>query len=475
MAYGNAQLLGSGINASLGQQDFSGYERAGQVWGKTITNMGEQIGDAIKTSKENERRIKKAEQMAKSIRDAIPELSEMGNNALAELANPDLTTNQKLAIAAGIEDSLKIGVLGLEQNRANAMLKMQQDEFNAKLNAPTSISAPATKEVGDGKGGTITVQWDSETGQWFPIAENVRGVNNFAANSIPLPDATPQPKQSKSFFDFAGEAIKRGLGIKEEPNPEGEDFGVLPMKDGYPNYGTFEDATRRSDGSQTVGGGIGYTPAKTETKSKPELVTLPDGTQAYGSFENGVFVPAKTAGGEIMTVKEPEMTPVQKAAAEKAKNEIIKKNNNAVSEAKEFIQSLEELEKSPGFTNLFGTNIGVPTWWAGSAGADAKRDLEQITGKAFASAIEVLRGTGPISDAEGRAVSAAYTALDSSMSEDRAKKEISKLKRKLNRLIEVSRQEAEAIAKDASFTVQSEMTDEDVDDARLQRLLNPNK
>jgi hypothetical protein len=140
MAYGNAQRLGETINPALMQADYSGFANAGAILGNTLANTGQQIGDAIKTSKENERKLKKAEKVAKSIQDlAIPGLSEMGESALSELANPDLTTNQKLAIAEGIEDSLKIGVLGIEQKRADAMLKLQQDQLGAKISAAGAI------------------------------------------------------------------------------------------------------------------------------------------------------------------------------------------------------------------------------------------------------------------------------------------------------------------------------------------------
>jgi hypothetical protein len=73
--------------------------------------------------------------MAKSIRDAIPELADMANNSLEQLSNPDLSQRDRLAIAEGIQDSLKIGVMGLENKRSNAMLEIQQAELDAKIAA----------------------------------------------------------------------------------------------------------------------------------------------------------------------------------------------------------------------------------------------------------------------------------------------------------------------------------------------------
>jgi len=135
MAYGNAQRLGETINPQLMNVDFSAYERAGATTGNALANIGQQVGGVIKQYGDDEKTIKKSAQMAKSIRDAIPELAGMADNALAELSNPDLSQRDRLAIAEGIQDSLKIGVMGLENKRSNALLEIQQDELDAKIAA----------------------------------------------------------------------------------------------------------------------------------------------------------------------------------------------------------------------------------------------------------------------------------------------------------------------------------------------------
>jgi hypothetical protein len=135
MPYGNGQRLGETINPQLMRADYSGFTNAAAVAGNTFANIGQQIGGAIKQYGDDEKTIKKSAQMAKSIRDAIPELAGMANNALAELSNPDLSQRDRLAIAEGIQDSLKIGVMGLENNRSNALLEIQQAELDAKIAA----------------------------------------------------------------------------------------------------------------------------------------------------------------------------------------------------------------------------------------------------------------------------------------------------------------------------------------------------
>jgi hypothetical protein len=101
----------------------------------------------------------------------------------------------------------------------------------------------------------------------------------------------------------------------------------------------------------------------------------------------------------------------------------------AAVEAQGFVSALDELEKHPGFSNLFGSNVGVPTWYPGSSGADAKAVLGKVQGKAFLEAIEKLRGMGALSEKEGETATKAYSALTPSMSEDAAKKEIATLKK----------------------------------------------
>ena len=134
MPYGSGQRLGETIDPRLMQADYSGFTNAAAVAGNALAGIGQQIGAGIKQYGEDEKTIKKSAQMAKSIRDAIPELADMANNSLEQLSNPDLSQRDRLAIAEGIQDSLKIGVMGLENNRSNAMLQLEADKIAAAAN-----------------------------------------------------------------------------------------------------------------------------------------------------------------------------------------------------------------------------------------------------------------------------------------------------------------------------------------------------
>ncbi len=134
MPYGSGQRLGETIDPRFMQADYSGFTNAAAITGNALANIGQQIGAGIKQYGDDEKTIKKSAQMAKSIRDAIPELADMANNSLEQLSNPDLSQRDRLAIAEGIQDSLKIGVMGLENNRSNAMLKLEAAKIAAAGN-----------------------------------------------------------------------------------------------------------------------------------------------------------------------------------------------------------------------------------------------------------------------------------------------------------------------------------------------------
>lgn len=122
------------------------------------------------------------------------------------------------------------------------------------------------------------------------------------------------------------------------------------------------------------------------------------------------------------------MSAADQAKADTSQKEKELKDISAIDQSSQFINILDKLEKHEGFSNLFGSNIGVPTWWAGSAGADARAILDQIDSKAFMESIKSLKGMGALSDAEGRKASSAFISLKPSMSEDAAKEAISEAK-----------------------------------------------
>jgi len=140
MAYGNAQRLGQTINPQFMQVDFSPYERAGATMGNAYANLGQQVGNTIKEYSTNEKEIKKAIQIADSIKSGIPGLAPMAQEALSKLNDPNLSQRDRLAVAESIKDSLNIGITGLQEKRA-------QEEFNMRRAAAGAASSARNAEA----------------------------------------------------------------------------------------------------------------------------------------------------------------------------------------------------------------------------------------------------------------------------------------------------------------------------------------
>jgi len=143
MPYGNAQRLGDTIDPRLMQADFSGFANAGMIQGQALANAGKQIGDSLKLYGEEKKQHVAAEQMAKSMAKAIPEFKPMADEFLQTMANPDLSHRDKTAMAASIQDALKLAVLGKsfsddaenrlwERNKFNETMNLERDKLSMK-------------------------------------------------------------------------------------------------------------------------------------------------------------------------------------------------------------------------------------------------------------------------------------------------------------------------------------------------------
>ncbi len=444
MPYGNGQRLGESINPAFMQADYSGYERAGNTVGNAFANFGEQVGGVIKKYGDDEKTIKKAEQMAKSIRDAIPELAQMGNNALNELNNPDLSQRDRLAIAEGIQDSLKLGILGLDrkdaaldrnfrERQAANLMAMQQSEIEAAQNMPikkniVDVSVPGGKQqlLKDDYGNLYNLDGtqfnpseitppDGVTPQGTPIDSSAqgrialpmrqKGDDLVAAEIAALSAATPQVGDMPNYG-----SIQEAMNLDEQGNGM-----VLPPRQQPITQGGID--TPR----------IGFTATEVKESDKPQEVKLPDGTTGYGTFKNNVFKPAIGPDGKPLVIPK-EIDPKIEMDMAKTESEKMEKAQAGLDKSNQFLNSLEKLEKHKGFKNLFGTNIGIPTFVAGSAGADAKAELDKVTAKAFMESIQSLKGMGALSNAEGEKASAAFIALNPNMSEEAARQSIKEAK-----------------------------------------------
>jgi hypothetical protein len=94
------------------------------------------------------------------------------------------------------------------------------------------------------------------------------------------------------------------------------------------------------------------------------------------------------------------------------------------------LDSLGELEKSPGLTKAVGVRSAFPTI-PGSDAANFEARLDTFKAQTFLPMVSSLKGMGALSDAEGKKLSDAVGALSPKMSEDAFRSSIGKIRTQL--------------------------------------------
>lgn len=121
----------------------------------------------------------------------------------------------------------------------------------------------------------------------------------------------------------------------------------------------------------------------------------------------------------------------QKIAANKEKLDTVKSEKydgfiNQMESADRSIKMANDILKSDGFNDFFGTNINpfsnhrIP----GTSGADTASMVDTLKSQAFMAGVQQMRGMGALSDAEGKKITDSIGNLSPSMSEAQAKKSI---------------------------------------------------
>lgn len=91
----------------------------------------------------------------------------------------------------------------------------------------------------------------------------------------------------------------------------------------------------------------------------------------------------------------------------------------AIQTAKETVETVDKLLKHPGFEYLVGFGVPFATsgLYAGTPVAGANALLEQIKGKTFLEAFQMLKGAGQITEQEGAKAQAALNRMSANISE----------------------------------------------------------
>lgn len=125
----------------------------------------------------------------------------------------------------------------------------------------------------------------------------------------------------------------------------------------------------------------------------------------------------------------------QKQADVRQKAEIAKANRQAAAQGavdtfSTALDSLGEIEKSPGLSKAVGVRSAFPTV-PGSDAANFEARLDTFKAQTFLPMVASLKGMGSLSDAEGKKLSDAVGALSPKMSEDAFRSSIGKIRTQL--------------------------------------------
>lgn len=119
-----------------------------------------------------------------------------------------------------------------------------------------------------------------------------------------------------------------------------------------------------------------------------------------------------------------------------AQGEAIVNEGKVTDSAQRFIDLIEQVEKDPALPSVLGNvqgrlPAGIPLITGGQAGADISIKMDQLTGQAFLEAYNGIRGAGAITDAEGKAATAAEQRLNTAQSEGAYKAALAEAKKLL--------------------------------------------
>ena len=341
MPYGSGKRLGETIDPRLMQADYSGFTNAAAVAGNTFANLGQQIGAGIKQYGDDEKTIKKSAQMAKSIRDAIPELAGMADNALAELSNPELSQRDRLAIAESIQDSLKIGVMGIENKRSNAMLQLEADKTKASMQGKERNIMNADQ-----------LQQQIQSGakvKYVPLGNGMYEVESATANELPMfGNVTVGPNGQIQQVPSGGGNIRipgAGAGIQNAlPQGQGGMFPDNVAPTGLP----IGEAAEFTPGV-SVDGTPGVLPPKEQPVIPIGEVPKSDVYSVEGGQVGVTRLPGSTAEIEYQT-KAADLEK-SKLEAEKIKGEAEKTSKESTKAKNNFSTVIEEATNA--YSNLY--------------------------------------------------------------------------------------------------------------------------
>jgi len=415
MPYGQGTKIGEGYNPAIGLYDYSPLMRANEISSNTMANsISGVIRDVSDERKKNKQQITASKQTAKAIAQLIPELQPVLDEQIAMMDDEEMPLSQRAGVASAITDILNLGtaeikgraMLGLEAKRLQLMEMDTMSTVNAR-NAGTTLdieSARAFGEVGSfNLGSAINVAKDN------PRMAKATGISAKDLEQAKDLSAPAQAAIAESYFARLP---------KEEQAKYINDFPVNVGGTNAKLPGVVQGNT--------------FYPAQIAGDLAPPDGIMPDGSplDTSGVTVDGLpgVLPPRITPGNIQG-QDP-MSPTEKIAVQKYQDEQVAKQQAVgatAAKSERMFALLDQLDKHPGFSGLFGFGVGsrkIP----GTDAAGAETLFKQIDAMGFIEAIKDMKGMGALSNAEGEKVSAALVGMDPKMPEKEARAKIAEIK-----------------------------------------------
>lgn len=386
-----------------------------------------------------------------------------GNMRMYGLGQQMQTAEQERATQAATKDAIGGALLdqyvnllpaemssGLRQ-KAGGMTNAQKFDLANAIRPliPNVDNSPAETREFDTPQGKVTLQRAKGSSEWTPIQVSPE-VTGFIANLEGFnPNAYSDSGQTSIGFGTRAKPGEKSITREEAAKRLNDELSAHAknVDDAAKEFGAdLNENQRKALISFDYNTGAGRSVIQRYAKDPNGMVAK---MQEYVKLDKNDSAPAKglvnrraaeiglfqtpVVGFKPNVVDEKEQAATQKTQLEvenlrREQAGAAQKAAGAADQSQQFLTKLEALEKHPGFSNLFGSNVGIPTWVAGSSGADAKAMFESIQGTGFLEAVQALKGMGALTEAEGQKATASFLGLSTSMSEAAAKKRLQELR-----------------------------------------------
>lgn len=414
MQFGNSKMIGEGYNPALDIQDFSPYLRRNeQVRGEiadSIKNAGNMMVDYAKERKDLDAKVKSGDFMLKYAEMQYPDQKEQFAALRNEMANPELSKHEQAAMADSITNMI---ALGTANDRYKQEYNMRSQEFALRQREAGEMSTARNFDIATAKNKQEAEKIVDQTIGPVKLQAAIDMMKKVAPErlkTMPNIEAMSPEMQSQIADAMVLTLPKKQQEIFMEKYPV--PGGTLPA--------TYNPTTGKATPisldlplppMDTQDGEVLPPKPGTETTTYQGLPIIPDVSPQEQELKNLEIQKAKQ---EIQT-------------GETAKTDKSLAAGAAVAKSQRMASLLDQLDKHPGFSGLFGFGMGarmVP----GTDAAGAETLFKQIDAMGFIEAIKDMKGMGALSNAEGEKVSAALVGMDPKMPEKEARAKILEIK-----------------------------------------------